>query len=78
MTERTHWMNDVTSIRQIRDELRLKAGLLRADLRDQLERLEHDFAKLERDGAHVCSAPGSGHSICLAVSTVFISQKKTS
>lgn len=47
MTERAHWMNDVTSVRQMRDELRLKAGLLRADLRDQLERLEDEFKRLE-------------------------------
>jgi hypothetical protein len=42
-------MNDVTTVRQMRDELRLKASLLRADLRDQLERLEHDFTALERE-----------------------------
>jgi hypothetical protein len=51
-------MNDVTSVRQMRDELRLKATLLRADLRDQLERLEHDFAKLERDLTPVGHAVG--------------------
>jgi hypothetical protein len=56
MTERAHWMNDVTSVRQMRDELRLKAGLLRADLRDQLDRLEHEFTKLERDLRPVGSA----------------------
>jgi len=49
MTERAHWMNDVTSIRQMRDELRLKASLLRADLRDQLGRLEHEYTKLEHE-----------------------------
>ena len=49
MTERAHWMNDVASVRQMRDELRLKASLLRADLRDQLERVEHDFTKLEHE-----------------------------
>jgi uncharacterized protein YoxC len=42
-------MNDVTSVRQMRDELRLKANLLRADVRDQVERLEHEFARLERE-----------------------------
>jgi hypothetical protein len=51
-------MNDLTSIRQMRDELRLKASLLRADLRDQLERLEHDFAKLERDVKPIGHAVG--------------------
>jgi len=49
MTDRAHWMNDVGSVRQIRDELRLKAHLLRADLRDQVERLEHEFTALERE-----------------------------
>ena len=49
MTERAHWMNDVTSVQQMRDELRLKAHLLRADLRDQVERLEHEFTALERE-----------------------------
>jgi hypothetical protein len=49
MTDRAHWMNDVTSVRQIRDELRLKAHLLRADLRDQYERLEHEFTTIERE-----------------------------
>ena len=49
MTERTHWMNDVTSVRQMRDELRLKGSLLRADLRDQFDRLEHEFKKLENE-----------------------------
>lgn len=58
MTEREHWMNDVTSVRQIRDELLLKATLLRADLRDQLERLEHQWVELERDIRPVGSAVG--------------------
>jgi len=49
MTERPHWMNDVTSVRQMRDELRLKASLLRADLRDQLDRLEVQWREVERD-----------------------------
>jgi hypothetical protein len=58
MTERAHWMNDVTSVRQIRDELLLKATLLRADLRDQLERLEHQWVELERDLRPVGGAVG--------------------
>ena len=59
MTERANWMNDVTSIRQMRDELRLKAHLLRADLGDQLERLEHEFKKVERDLEPVGEAVGA-------------------
>ena len=58
MTDRAHWMNDLTSVRQMRDELRLKASLLRADLRDQLEKLEHDFTALERDLKPVGHAVG--------------------
>jgi hypothetical protein len=49
MTDRVHWMNDVTSVRQMRDELQLKVHLLQADLRDQFERLEHEFATIERE-----------------------------
>jgi hypothetical protein len=59
MTDRAHWMNDVSSLRQIRDELLLKAHLLRADLRDQLDRLEHDFKTLERDLRPVGDAVGT-------------------
>ena len=59
MTDRAHWMNDVTSVRQMRDELRLKASLLQADLRDQLERLEHEFVKLEHELKPVGAAVGT-------------------
>ena len=59
MTDRAHWMNDVTSVRQMRDELRLKANLLRADLRDQLEHLERQWTELERDLRPVGSALGA-------------------
>ena len=59
MTDRAHWMNDVTSVRQMRDELRLKAALLQADLRDQLERLEHEFVKLEHELKPVGNAVGA-------------------
>jgi hypothetical protein len=59
MTEREHWMNDVTSVRQMRDELRLKANLLRADLRDQWDRLEEQWGKLERDLRPVGDAIGT-------------------
>jgi hypothetical protein len=59
MTEPTHFMNDVTSIRQMRDELRLKAHLLRAELRDRVDALEQDFARLERDLRPVGDAVGT-------------------
>jgi hypothetical protein len=59
MTERAHWMNDVTNVRQMRDELRLKAHLLRADLRDQVDRLEHEFTRLEHELRPVGDAVGT-------------------
>jgi hypothetical protein len=52
-------MNDVESVRQMRDELRLKAHLLRADLRDQLDRLEHEFKRLEHELKPVGDAVGT-------------------
>ncbi len=59
MAERPQWMNDVKSVRQMRDEVRLKANLLRADLRDQLERLEKQWGELERDLRPVGEAVGA-------------------
>ena len=59
MTHQAHWMNDVESVRQMRDELRLKAHLLRADLRDQVERLEHEFKRLEHEIKPVGTAVGT-------------------
>lgn len=59
MTDRAHWMNEVTSVRQMRDELLLKANLLRADLRDQLESLEQRWLEIERDLRPVGSAVGA-------------------
>lgn len=58
-TEEGGWMNDVGSVRQMRDELRLKAHLLRADLRDQVERLEGEFTKLEHQLRPVGTAVGT-------------------
>jgi hypothetical protein len=49
MTDRSQWTADLGRVRQMRDELRVKAHLLRADLRDQLDRLEKDWKTLERD-----------------------------
>lgn len=59
MSDRAPWMNDINSLRQMRDELLLKAHLLRAELRDQLDRLEHDFKTLERDLRPVGGAVGT-------------------
>jgi hypothetical protein len=59
MSDTTRWMNEVGSIRQMRDELQLKAHLLRADLRGELERLEHDLVRLERDLHPIGTAIGT-------------------
>ena len=59
MTDTTRWMSEVGSIRQMRDELQLKAHLLRADLRDELKQLEHQLATLERDLHPVGAAIGT-------------------
>jgi hypothetical protein len=59
MTEPARWMNELGSIRQMRDELLLKAHLLRADLRDRLDHLEHDFTRLERELHPVGEAVGT-------------------
>jgi hypothetical protein len=49
MAERTHWMTEVKSLGQLRDEIRLKAHLLRADLRAEMNRLETEWQRLNRD-----------------------------
>jgi hypothetical protein len=49
MTERTHWMREIKSLAQLRDEIRLKAHLLRADLRDEFNRLETEWQRLNRE-----------------------------
>ena len=59
MSERGHWLGDVDSIQQMRDELRVKAALLRADLRDQWERLEKQWGEVERDLRPVRDAVGA-------------------
>jgi len=59
MSNRNHWMNEVTNVRQLRDELRLKAHLLRSDLRAELGHLETQWERLERDVAPVREAVGT-------------------
>jgi hypothetical protein len=59
MSDNSHWMGDVRSIEQLRDELRLKGALLRADLRDDLASLERRWAKVERDLEPVRNAVGT-------------------
>ena len=54
-----HWMSEVHGIEQLRDELRVKAALLRADMRDELAALEKQWAKIERDLEPVREAVGA-------------------
>ena len=49
MSERMHWMSEIKSLGQLRDELRLKAHLLRADLKGDMERLETQWQRLNRE-----------------------------
>jgi hypothetical protein len=44
-----HWMSEIKSLGQLRDELRLKAHLLRADLRAEMDRLETEWQRLNRE-----------------------------
>ena len=49
MSEQTHWMSEIKSLGQLRDEIRLKAHLLRADLKDEVDRLETAWQRLNRE-----------------------------
>jgi hypothetical protein len=53
------WLSDWTSIAQLRDELRVKAHLLRADLRDEWNALEKRWETLERETRPVRDAVGA-------------------
>lgn len=60
------WMNELHDLRQLRDEIHLKAHLLRSDLSDRLAELEAHWREIERDtrpvrGAVGESARGVGH-----------------
>lgn len=59
MADKAQWMGEVHSIEQLRDELRVKAALLRADLRDEVAALEKQWAKLEGELKPVREAVGS-------------------
>jgi hypothetical protein len=59
MSKDSHWMAEVRSIEQLRDELRVKAALLRADLRDDLAVLEKQWANVERELEPVREAVGT-------------------
>jgi len=59
MSKDSRWMTEVESIEQLRDELRVKAALLRADLRDELATLEKQWANVEREIAPVRDAVGT-------------------
>ena len=59
MSDDSHWMREVQTIEQLRDEIRLKSALLRADLRDDFASLERRWTKLERDLEPVRTAVGT-------------------
>jgi signal transduction histidine kinase len=52
-----NFRSELDTLTAIRDELKLKAHLARADMRDELDKLEQRFRRLEerlpRDVAHV-------------------------
>lgn len=45
------WKGEVEKLEQLRDELRVRAHLLKADARQELEELEEKLQKLRRDVA---------------------------
>ncbi len=49
MTDSTHWMAEVHSLAQLRDELRLKAHLLGAELRDDWKGLEEEWERVNHE-----------------------------
>ena len=53
------WRTDWTNLAQLRDELRVKAHLLRADLRDEWDALEKRWDMLERETRPVREAVGT-------------------
>jgi hypothetical protein len=59
MSDEIHWMSELHGVEQLRDELRVKAALLGADLRDEVAALEKQWAKVERDLEPVRNAAGT-------------------
>jgi len=59
MTNDSQWLRDVQGIEQLRDELRVKAALLRADLRDEMAALEKQWARIEHELAPLRAAAGT-------------------
>lgn len=53
------WLGEYESLAQLRDEVRVKAHLLKAELRDQFHDLEHRWEALERDTRPIRDAVGS-------------------
>ena len=45
--DRSHWQQELDGLRTIRDELRVQAELGRAELRDELSKLEKRWHELE-------------------------------
>lgn len=52
------WINDIKNLGQLRDELKLKAHLLAADLKDQWHDLERKWEELGRETGPVREAAG--------------------
>lgn len=59
MTTTDRWMSEYQTLAQLRDEVRLKAHLLKAELRDQLHDLERRWDVFERDTRPVRDAVGA-------------------
>lgn len=53
------WTGEFESLAQLRDEVRLKAHLLKAELRDQFHDLEHRWEAFERDTRPIRDAVGT-------------------
>jgi hypothetical protein len=58
MSEQKKWMSDVKDLGQLRDELKLKAHLLKAELQDQWHDLEKKWDELGTQVQPVKEAAG--------------------
>ena len=59
MTTDESWLSDWSNLARLRDEIRVKAHLLRADLRDEWDALETRWDTLERETRPVREAVGA-------------------
>ena len=71
------WIGDVKNLEQLRDELKLKAHLLRAELKDQWHDLEKKWEELGAQMQPVRDAAGeSAKDVGSAVETLVAALKK--